>query len=65
MKSVAMLALVLFAVAAFAPGNGFGASARCVVVEKKGTVLVMDCGDRAAGFPKKGRVKIKTDRDRQ
>jgi len=60
-----MLALVLFTVTTIAPVNGLGASARCVVVEKKGTVLVMDCGDRAAGFPKKGRVKIKTDRDSQ
>lgn len=65
MKSVVMFALVLLAAAVFAPNNGFCASARCVVVEKKGTLLVMDCGDRAAGFPKKSRVKIKTDRDRQ
>lgn len=40
-----------------------GASARCEVVKKEGSVLIMDCGDQAKGFNEKSQVKIKTDRD--
>lgn len=42
-----------------------GATAKCVVVEKKGNLMMIDCGDRAKGFPEKGKVKIKTDRDKR
>ncbi len=45
--------------------SAFGATARCVVVEKKGDVLVMNCGDRSGGFTKSSKVKIKTDRDKK
>lgn len=41
----------------------FGASARCEVVKKEGSVLIMDCGEQAKGFNEKSQVKIKTDRD--
>lgn len=44
--------------------SSFGASARCVVVEKRGNHLIMDCGERAKGFSKQSKVKIKTDRDK-
>lgn len=41
------------------------ASARCEVVGKKGSVLIMDCGEQAKGFSEKSQVKIKTDRGKR
>jgi hypothetical protein len=42
----------------------FAASAKCVVVKKEGSVLIMDCGDQSKGFQEKSKVKIKTDREK-
>ncbi|WP_136796642.1 MULTISPECIES: hypothetical protein [Desulfosediminicola] len=64
MKGAAVIS-ALMAVFVLGAENSVGATAKCVVVEKKGTVLVMDCGARSQGFPEKGRVKIKTDRDKE
>ena len=50
--------IVMFSSAAMS----FGASARCEVVKKEGSVLIMDCGEQAKGFNEKSQVKIKTDR---
>lgn len=65
MKGTVIAVLMIVATLTINSVNSFGASAKCVVVEKKGTILVMDCGDRSKGFSEKGRVKIKTDRDSQ
>ena len=46
------------------PSTGLAASARCVVVKAEGTILTLDCGKRAGGFPSGSKVKIKTDRDK-
>jgi hypothetical protein len=45
--------------------RGFAESAKCVVVKKEGSVLVMDCGERGESFQQGANVKIKTDRDKK
>lgn len=58
---IAALILTLF----YFSSTAHGASAKCTVVEKKGNVLIMDCGERAKDFEKKNKVKIKTDRGKK
>jgi hypothetical protein len=53
----------LFVVMFLSSTMAYGASARCEVVKKEGSVLIMDCGEQAKGFNEKSQVKIKTDRD--
>lgn len=47
------------------PGVSLAASAKCEVVKKEGTILVMDCGKGADGFKENTKVKIKTDRGKR
>lgn len=63
MKKIYLIACVILLFGFGYQETGNAASAKCVVVNKSGTVLVMDCGDRGESIPNGANVKVKTDRD--